>query len=68
MIYIYILVDYLDIDITLWLLMPLLITFLLPLMIVLLLYITALILYVYRLHRYVVFNINIFQIVKNYKI
>ncbi|XP_023247063.1 transmembrane protein 68 isoform X2 [Copidosoma floridanum] len=44
--------DYIDIDVTLWLLMPLLITFLLPLVIVILLYITALILYVYRLHRH----------------
>ncbi|KAJ8669028.1 hypothetical protein QAD02_000287 [Eretmocerus hayati] len=45
-------VDYIDIDVTLWLLMPLLITFLLPLVIVLLLYVTALILYIYRLHRH----------------
>ncbi|KAL7298572.1 transmembrane protein 68 [Trichogramma pretiosum] len=45
-------IDYIDMDVTLWLLMPLLITFLLPLVIVLLLYITALILYVYRLHRH----------------
>ncbi|KAL2718144.1 transmembrane protein 68 [Vespula squamosa] len=49
-----IMVKYIDVDFTLWLswlLMPLLITFLLPLIIVLLLYVTALILYIYRLHR-----------------
>ncbi|KAF7412450.1 hypothetical protein HZH66_001346 [Vespula vulgaris] len=46
-----IMVKYIDMDFTLWLLMPLLITFLLPLIIVLLLYLTALILYIYRLHR-----------------
>lgn len=48
------LVEYIDVDFTLWLswlLMPLLITFLLPLVIVVLLYLTALILYVYKLHR-----------------
>ncbi|XP_031847204.1 DGAT1/2-independent enzyme synthesizing storage lipids isoform X3 [Nomia melanderi] len=47
-------VEYIDLDFTLWLswlLMPLLITFLLPLVIVVLLYLTALILYVYKLHR-----------------
>ncbi|XP_076646267.1 DGAT1/2-independent enzyme synthesizing storage lipids [Halictus rubicundus] len=47
-------VEYIDVDFTLWLswlLMPLLITFLLPLVIVILLYLTALILYVYKLHR-----------------
>ncbi|XP_066590987.1 DGAT1/2-independent enzyme synthesizing storage lipids [Prorops nasuta] len=47
-------VEYIDVDFTLWLswlLMPMLVTFLLPLVIVLLLYITALILYVYKLHR-----------------
>ena len=47
-------VEYIDVDFTLWLswlLMPLLITFLLPLVIVALLYVTALILYVYKLHR-----------------
>lgn len=46
-------VDYIDVDFTLWLswcLAPLLITFLLPLIIVLLLYVTALILYIYKLH------------------
>lgn len=45
--------EYIDVDFTLWLswlLMPLLITFLLPLVIVMLLYITALILYIYKLH------------------
>lgn len=47
-------VEYIDVDFTLWLswlLMPLLVTFLLPLVIVILLYVTALILYVYKLHR-----------------
>lgn len=46
-------VDIVDIDYTLWLwwcLAPLLITFLLPLIIVILLYLTALILYIYKLH------------------
>lgn len=50
-------VEYIDVDFTLWLswlLMPLLVTFLLPLVIVILLYVTALILYVYKLHRCVV--------------
>lgn len=49
-----IIVEFIDVDFTLWLswlLMPLLITFLLPLVIVMLLYVTALILYVYKLHR-----------------
>ncbi|RLU26880.1 hypothetical protein DMN91_000678 [Ooceraea biroi] len=49
-----IVVEYIDVDFTLWLswlLMPLLVTFLLPLVIVLLLYLTSLILYVYKLHR-----------------
>lgn len=52
-IFFFVSVDYIDVDFTLWLswcLAPLLITFLLPLMIVLLLYITALILYIYKLH------------------
>ncbi|XP_072750783.1 DGAT1/2-independent enzyme synthesizing storage lipids [Anoplolepis gracilipes] len=47
-------VEYIDVDFTLWLswlLMPLLITFLLPLVIVLLLYSTSIILYIYKLHR-----------------
>ncbi|XP_022910760.1 DGAT1/2-independent enzyme synthesizing storage lipids isoform X2 [Onthophagus taurus] len=47
------LVNYIDIDFTLWLtwlLTPLLITFVLPLIIVILLYTTALILYVYKWH------------------
>ncbi|KRT81759.1 hypothetical protein AMK59_5655, partial [Oryctes borbonicus] len=47
------LVNYIDIDFTLWLswlLMPLIITFVLPLVIVILLYISALILYTYKLH------------------
>ncbi|KAK9880501.1 hypothetical protein WA026_011741 [Henosepilachna vigintioctopunctata] len=46
-------VDYIDVDLTLWLtwcLTPLLITFLLPLVIVVLLYLTAFILYIYKLH------------------
>lgn len=46
-------VNYIDIDFTLWLswlLAPLLVTFVLPVIIVLLLYITALILYIYKLH------------------
>lgn len=49
-----IVVEYIDLDFTLWLswlLMPLLITFLLPLMIFFLLYLSALIFYIYRLHR-----------------
>lgn len=49
-----IIVQYIDLDFTLWLtwlLMPLLITFLLPLVIALLLYLTALMLYIYKLHR-----------------
>lgn len=48
-------VDYIDNDFTLWLtwlLTPLIITFLLPLIIVLLLYVTASILYIYKLHRH----------------
>lgn len=48
-----IMVDYIDLDFTLWLtwmLAPLLITFLLPLIIALLLYLTGLILYIYKLH------------------
>uniref|UniRef100_A0A1B6CJS1 Phospholipid/glycerol acyltransferase domain-containing protein n=1 Tax=Clastoptera arizonana TaxID=38151 RepID=A0A1B6CJS1_9HEMI len=48
------LVQYIDIDFTLWLtwlLTPLVITFLLPLVIVLLLYTTAVICYIYKLHR-----------------
>ncbi|GLV39612.1 uncharacterized protein CBL_08321 [Carabus blaptoides fortunei] len=47
------LVNYIDVDFTLWLswlLTPLLVTFILPVFIVLLLYITALILYIYKLH------------------
>lgn len=47
-------VDYVDIDFTLWLtwlLTPLIVTLLLPMVIVLLLYATSLILYVYKLHR-----------------
>lgn len=50
----HVIVDYIDVDFTLWLswlLMPLLITFLLPGFILILLYITALILYIYKLHR-----------------
>ncbi|XP_015588937.1 transmembrane protein 68 [Cephus cinctus] len=50
----YTIVDYIDVDFTLWLtwlLLPLLITFLLPLIIAVLLYVTVLILYVYKLHR-----------------
>ncbi|XP_043485208.1 transmembrane protein 68 [Leptopilina heterotoma] len=50
----HIIVDYIDVDFTLWLswlLMPLIITFLLPLMIVILLYASASILYVYKIHR-----------------
>lgn len=46
-------VNYIDIDFTLWLswlLAPLLVTFVLPVIIVLLLYLTALILYIYKLH------------------
>ncbi|KYM86427.1 Transmembrane protein 68 [Atta colombica] len=49
-----VIVQYIDLDFTLWLtwlLMPLLITFLLPLVIALLLYLTALMLYIYKLHR-----------------
>ncbi|XP_025985894.1 transmembrane protein 68 isoform X2 [Solenopsis invicta] len=49
-----IIVQYIDLDFTLWLtwlLMPLLVTFLLPLLIVLLIYSTALILYIYKWHR-----------------
>ncbi|XP_024871411.1 transmembrane protein 68 [Temnothorax curvispinosus] len=49
-----IIVQYIDLDFTLWLtwlLMPLLVTFLLPLVIALLLYLTALMLYIYKLHR-----------------
>ncbi|XP_071442917.1 DGAT1/2-independent enzyme synthesizing storage lipids [Hetaerina americana] len=47
--------DYIDINYTLWLtwlLAPLFITFLLPLLIVFLFYVSALILYIYKLHRY----------------
>lgn len=50
-----VIVDYIDLDFTLWLtwlLTPLLITFLLPLIIVLLLYVTALTFYIYKLHRH----------------
>ncbi|XP_023720361.1 transmembrane protein 68 isoform X3 [Cryptotermes secundus] len=50
-----IIVDYIDLDFTLWLtwmLTPLIITFLLPLIIVLLLYLSALNFYVYKLHRH----------------
>lgn len=46
-------VDYIDIDFTLWLtwlLAPVVITFLLPLVIAVILYIDALILYIYKLH------------------
>lgn len=49
-----ILVNFIDVDLTLWLswvLMPLLITFLLPIIILLLLYMTAAIFYIYKLHR-----------------
>lgn len=49
-----VIVEYIDVDFTLWLswlLMPLIITFLLPMMIVILLYVTASILYVYKIHR-----------------
>ncbi|KAK0095289.1 hypothetical protein PV326_008755 [Microctonus aethiopoides] len=49
-----IIVDYIDVDFTLWLswlLMPLLVTFMLPVVILLLLYITAAIFYIYKLHR-----------------
>ncbi|KAH0548373.1 transmembrane protein 68 [Cotesia glomerata] len=49
-----ILVNFIDVDFTLWLswvLMPLLITFLLPIIILLLLYMTAAIFYIYKLHR-----------------
>ncbi|CAB0010532.1 unnamed protein product [Nesidiocoris tenuis] len=44
-------VDYIDIDVTLWIswaLMPLMVTFLLPLVILLLLYTSAIILYIYK--------------------
>ncbi|XP_060526866.1 monoacylglycerol/Diacylglycerol O-acyltransferase [Cylas formicarius] len=47
-------VNYIDIDCSLWLtwcLTPLLVTFLLPAVIALLLYLSALILYIYKLHR-----------------
>ncbi|KAG8234843.1 hypothetical protein J437_LFUL014692 [Ladona fulva] len=47
--------DYIDINYTLWLtwlLAPLFITFLLPLLIVMLFYLSSLILYIYKLHRY----------------
>ncbi|XP_049823416.1 transmembrane protein 68 isoform X2 [Aethina tumida] len=46
--------DYVDVDYSLWLtwcLTPLMITFLLPVVISLLLYLTALVLYIYKLHR-----------------
>lgn len=46
-------VQYIDVDFTLWLswlLTPLVITFLLPLVIVFLLYVNVVILYVYKLH------------------
>lgn len=49
----YFLVDYIDIDYSLWLtwcLTPLLVTFLLPLVIGLLLYLSAFMLYIYKLH------------------
>lgn len=49
-----VIVDYIDVDFTLWLswlLMPLLITFLLPVFILILLYVSALIFYIYKLHR-----------------
>ncbi|KAF4524893.1 hypothetical protein B566_EDAN015549 [Ephemera danica] len=49
-----IIVEYIDLDFYLWLswlLTPLLITFLLPMVIGLLFYVTALILYIYKLHR-----------------
>ncbi|XP_008558991.1 transmembrane protein 68 [Microplitis mediator] len=49
-----ILVNFIDVDFTLWLswmLMPLLITFLLPIFILILLYMTAAIFYIYKLHR-----------------
>uniref|UniRef100_A0A1B6J306 Phospholipid/glycerol acyltransferase domain-containing protein n=1 Tax=Homalodisca liturata TaxID=320908 RepID=A0A1B6J306_9HEMI len=48
-------VDYIDVDYSLWvtwLLLPLIISFLLPLVIGLLLYSNAVILYIYKLHRY----------------
>ncbi|XP_065199999.1 DGAT1/2-independent enzyme synthesizing storage lipids [Planococcus citri] len=40
-----------DLDLAVWLLAPLVISFLLPLLIVLLFYITAIILYIYKLHK-----------------
>ncbi|XP_076749205.1 DGAT1/2-independent enzyme synthesizing storage lipids [Xylocopa sonorina] len=49
-----IIVEYIDVNFTLWLswlLLPLLITFLLPFVIVGLVYLTILILYIYKLHR-----------------
>lgn len=49
-----VLVDYVDIDYSLWLswlLMPLLITFLLPAIIVLLFYLSAIIFHIYKLYR-----------------
>ncbi|XP_075231267.1 DGAT1/2-independent enzyme synthesizing storage lipids isoform X2 [Lycorma delicatula] len=48
------LVQYIDVDFTLWLtwlLAPVIITFLLPLVIVLLFYVTGVILYIYKFHR-----------------
>ncbi|XP_069687602.1 DGAT1/2-independent enzyme synthesizing storage lipids isoform X2 [Periplaneta americana] len=50
-----IIVDYIDLDFTLWLtwiLAPLVITFLLPLVIVFLFYLSGLIFYIYKLHRH----------------
>ena len=43
--------DIIDLDLAIWLLAPLVVTFLLPLLIVLLFYITALILYIYKWHK-----------------
>lgn len=45
--------DMFDLDLAVWLLAPLIISFLLPLLIVLLFYITGIILYIYKLHKYV---------------
>ncbi|XP_026281681.1 transmembrane protein 68 isoform X2 [Frankliniella occidentalis] len=50
-----VIVQYIDIDFTLWLtwaLAPVIITFLLPVVIVLLLYLTSIMLYIYRWHRH----------------
>lgn len=41
-----------DLDLAIWLLAPLIVSFLLPLLIGLLFYITAVILYIYKLHKY----------------